>query len=260
MLIELTDRKIISLSGEDKITFLQGLITNDIKDIEQKDLIFAAFLTPNGRFFADFFLFFKDKKIYIDINEKFQADLIKKLNLYKLASDVEIKQEKLKTYYSDKKNKDSYQDPRNQEIGFRIYSDSETTNSDLESYKKLLIDNKIIDGAYDLEQDKSIILEFGYNEFKAIDFNKGCYLGQELITRTHRLGEIRKKIYKLEFELKEGQKISIGDRIFFADKRIGKLCSYYQEKDKITALALLKISEYPNLKIAEIEIDKLRVY
>ena len=91
---------------------------------------------------------------------------------------------------------------------------------DFNNYHKLRLENLLIDGAYDLFIDKSYILEFGYDKLNAIDFEKGCYVGQEVITRTYRRGVIRKSPRLIEFV--EG--FEKGDDYVVDGKKIGVVC------------------------------------
>ena len=138
-------------------------------------------------------------------------------------------------------------DVRNSKLGSRVIifdnqdlDDFDVVPNSLEKYNKLRIENKIIDGAYDLIVGKSIILEYGYQNIPAISFDKGCYLGQELMNRTHRLGVIRKFVYSVETEDTD-QEIVSGSEILHHGKKVGLLCSYYKDKGKIKGIGLLKI-------------------
>jgi len=235
-MIALSDRRLISISGEDKEEFLQGLITNDVNKLRDDNALFACMLTPQGKFLFDFFLYKKDGRIIIDINEKFLNDFIKKLKIYKLRSNIEVSELEGSVFLDTENSDGSYPDPRNPKFGGRVIKfDKQGQTSSLDEYHDRRIKYKMVDGAYDLIQDKSFILEYGYNEMNAIDFDKGCYIGQEVTTRTFRRGVIRKAIYiiNLDDSLKD---VEQGDSITFADKKVGSLCFKHGDK----AFALLK--------------------
>ena len=88
--LHLSDRVLLEISGTANKDFLQGLITNDINNLNKENCILSAFLNPQGRFLADFFLYEYRENIIIDINTKFKDEFLKKLNIYKLKSDVQI--------------------------------------------------------------------------------------------------------------------------------------------------------------------------
>ena len=204
MMFLLKDRAIIEISGQDRQEFLQGLITNDIKFATSKNMIYSAFLNGAGRFFVDFFIHEIDEKYILDCHI-FEADeIIKKLNLYKLRSQVEIKKnQNLFVIFNTESL--GFNDSRATDFGYRFYVDQadlknyETQN--LIFYHQKRINFKIPEGYYDLTKDKSYIFEFGFDNFNAISYQKGCYVGQETTARNHYRGQLRKKIFL--FEVKE---------------------------------------------------------
>jgi folate-binding protein YgfZ len=243
-MIYLSDRKILEVSGSDRLEFLQGLITQDIFKLREEKILFSAFLSPQGKFLADFFLYENGDSILIDIHESFVESFLKKLKIYKLRSDVEITELDYFVYLNDAKLSDIYgKDSRSEILGYRnIVKEKISGADDLNEYQKLRYDNLIIDGAYDLEIDRSFILEFGYEKLGAVDFEKGCYVGQEVITRTYRRGVIRKKPYSFETEDKN-VKLEKGDEVFCDGKKIGKVCSFYDVKNLIQGILLCRIEE-----------------
>ena len=204
MMFLLKDRAIIEISGQDRQEFLQGLITNDIKFATSKNMIYSAFLNGAGRFFVDFFIHEIAEKYILDCHI-FEADeIIKKLNLYKLRSQVEIKKnQNLFVIFNTESL--GFTDSRATDFGYRFYVDQadlknyETQN--LIFYHQRRINFKIPEGYYDLTKDKSYIFEFGFDNFNAISYQKGCYIGQETTARNHYRGQLRKKIFL--FEVKE---------------------------------------------------------
>ena len=204
MMFLLKDRTIIEISGLDRQEFLQGLITNDIKLATSKNMIYSAFLNGAGRFFVDFFIHEIDEKYILDCHI-FEADeIIKKLNLYKLRSQVEIKKnQNLSVIFNIESL--GFVDPRAKDFGYRFYVDQEDLKNyetqNLIFYHQRRINFKIPEGYYDLTKDKSYIFEFGFDNFNAISYQKGCYVGQEATARNHYRGQLRKKIFL--FEVKE---------------------------------------------------------
>jgi len=220
----LKNLEIIEISGKDAKKFLQGLITNDANKINSSQLIFSCFLNSNSRFFCEFFIYeiddqdkINETKILLICPKKFSLELLKKLNFFRLRSDVKINlNENLQVLYSfDSEdlvqfNVNIFIDPRSKKMGYFAVLNNEILQQNLskitlarvDNYHQKRIENKICEGEFDLATDKSFIQEFDYDNLLAIDYQKGCYIGQELIARTHYRGEIRKKIFYLEFELK----------------------------------------------------------
>ena len=259
--IQHNNRSLLKISGDDKEKFLQGLITNDIKYLESQDIIFSAMLNGSGKFLYDFFIFKNKENFIIDIPFKFFNDFKSKLLMYKLRSDVQIAEiadicvfqifgfnENIDL--SDNNIFAFFKDPRNDILGHRIYlKDNEflkrnnISSRPFEFYKSFLITNKIVEGE-DLIQDKSIILEYGYKEQNSISFDKGCYLGQELMTRTERLGQIRKKLSVLTFD----DKLNNDQKDELINNKIKIICEIkFENKFYFLVISKLNESEIKNL-------------
>lgn len=195
------DRSVLEIAGDDRKKFLQGLITNDVNKATESNLIFTAMLNAQGRFLYDFFIFEKDEKLFIDCLDFRRDEILKKLNLYKLRSKVEIKKNDEFLVAQSLKPFGNFIDPRHKNLGSRIYikkSEAENFTNCVESfYHFARIQNKIPESELDLTYEKSFILEFGFDNLNAIDYQKGCYVGQELTARTHYLGQIRKKLFHI---------------------------------------------------------------
>lgn len=257
----LQSRSIIEVSGTESKKFLQGLITNDINKISDQNLIYSAMLNARGAFLYDFFIFEKDQKIMIDCCKNEIDEIVKKLNFYKLRSDVEIKKNTEILIAQSLENQGQanvFKDPRNNNLGYRIYakkSELEKLNLlTIQEYHRLRIENKIAEGALDLFKEKSFILEFGFNELNAVDYNKGCYVGQELTARTHHLGEIRKKIFHIKIDAESLENYQTenftqlkGLEINCDDKKLGVILSSASiendGKNELHALALIRQNE-----------------
>ena len=257
------DRKIIKISGSGRKTFLQGLITNNINSLDSKNyLIYSLMLTATGTFLYDFFISEKGGGIYLDVEESRILEIIKKLSLYKLSADIELKIiDDLKIIFLDQKSNetDCLIDPRSDKIGFRaildqknlekIQNNSNFTEKNIDFYNKIRFGLKIPDHR-DLTEKKSIPAEYGFFDLNCINFEKGCYIGQEVMARIKYKGVIRKKIYLVK--ILGNDPFKKGDESVFENKKIGNILSYIKEDNKILALALLKnamIDEDPNISL-----------
>lgn len=242
----LENRAVMQIVGQDKQKFLQGLLSNDINKLTQQKAIYACLLTPQGKYFADFFLTSVQDSIFMDMPRVRQEEICKKLNLYKLRSDVQfIKRDDYKVIAIFEKDLTKvgdifFQDPRSSEMGIRAFVTQEqldkialdyALNSDL--YDLTRFDNFIAEGEEDLKAGQSFPLEFGFDELNAIDYQKGCYVGQELVARTHYLGVVRKEIVQV-FATKALPEH--GALIFANEEKIGFLCSSLHNR----GLALIK--------------------
>ena len=170
-------RSYIIVTGDDRHTFLNGLMTNDSFKLESGATIFTAFLNASGRFLFDAFLFEKDGCIVIDVEADMSDDLFVHLSRYKLRAKIILEKQ--------------------DESPFEFLWP--------EPFSKIMthkerIENNLPFGRIDVIPGKGFILECGYDELGAIDWQKGCYLGQELIAKTKYRGEIRKRLMTITFD------------------------------------------------------------
>lgn len=214
-ILKFIDYQIIEISGNDQKKFLQGLITNNIDKANSSELLYSCMLNQNGRFLFDFFITKNSDadKITLFCAKKFCDLLLQKLNFYRLRSAVkfEINQE-LELYYSfDNQalatiSSQIFKDPRNSKMGYFCFTKKAQLSNDIANdvgyYHLKRFENLVCEGQFDLTTEKSFIQEFAFDNLLAIDYNKGCYVGQEIIARTHFKGEIRKKIISLNLGLK----------------------------------------------------------
>lgn len=194
MLCELEKKSVIKITGQDALVFLQGLITNDIKNASKDTLIYALMLTPQGKFLYDFFIQKIEDGYLLEIPKTYQEEIVKKLNFYKLKAKVEIAKTTLKVFVIWENDTFGLKDPRG--IFFRLYSQQfpKDTKGSYQEYNLLRIKNTIVCGQEDLISGQSFPLQFNMNEMNAIDYLKGCYVGQEVTARSHHRGKIKKQI------------------------------------------------------------------
>lgn len=192
----LAHRSVISISGDDRFSFLQGLITKDIFKLEQS-LFYALLLTPQGRIDYDLFIFQSDDKIFIDTDQP--NELIKRIHLFQLRSKIQIQAENFHVYITFqplKKKKDFiFKDPRHDELGYRFYALQDLKqNLNIEEYEEKRRQLHIPDGIKDMPKGRALPLEWNMDILNAVDFEKGCYIGQELTARTKYRDLIKKRI------------------------------------------------------------------
>lgn len=268
----LPQRSVISLQGEDAADFLQGLISNDIKHLKKKDAIYAAMLTPQGKFLHDFFISEWNGKIFLDVYEERAADLLSRLKIYRLRSKIEIKQESdicvaamwkqsgnitdgiVKTWLNDEqKNYKLYLDPRLPEMGLRVIGKKNTIsyflkNNDIDEktpddYEYFRLSMAVPD-TRDMIADKSFLMECGFERLHGIDFNKGCYVGQEVTARSKFRGEVRKVFYKV---IATSKLPELGSEIISGEKIIGNL----RTSMKNLGIAIVRKKDYQNAATAK---------
>ena len=246
--------KFIEIKGEDRANFLQGLITNDIFKCKDNHPIYSCILTPQGKFLADFFIIGKSDRYLIEIHEKYFSSFMEKIEIYKLRSKVyfsKIEEIDSIILFSKKTKKISdviifFQDPRNKNIGQKLFIKSkdikkinDITEESFDKYKEILIQNLIPYTPEDLLVNKSLLLENNFQNINAIDWNKGCYVGQEITARMKYRSLLKKQIYALE--LLSGS-INPGDSIILNSINIGNVIS----KTANYVLCMLKIDLIKN--------------
>lgn len=186
----MTKRRILKLSGKDVTDFLQGLITNDIKGIDD-GLVYAAMLTPQGKYIADFFLTRSDDAVLLDVAETHADGLAARLAMYKLRAAVEIEPTELHLHRGTGPcPHDGFADPRHPDLGWRAYR-AEPQQSDGVDWDALRVAYQIPETGIELTPD-TFILEVGFERLSGVDFRKGCYVGQEVTARMKHKTELRK--------------------------------------------------------------------
>ncbi len=249
----LKNRAILSITGSDALTFLQNITTNDL---DNNSYSYNYLLSTQGRYLCDFFVRkFLISKLFIDIDSVSNQLLLKKLNLYRLRKNIEIKDitPEYSVLYSKEKLEisdaviSSHRDPRFLKLGFRSLIKSSYINELKLVSDDLYIKDKyeftIPDGINDLIFDNSLVSHFGAEELSAVSFSKGCYVGQEVISRAKYQGSVRKKLFKLS----SGTKIAfneLGTEITdLRGEKIGIFCSSYND----LGIALLNEEKYLGL-------------
>ena len=246
----LKDRGIISVLGKDSKEFLQNIITNDINIVNKDNSIFSGIFTPQGKYLYEFFIVKSNDGYFLDCSEEFVGELKVFLEKYKLNTDVEIKDisdeyvvgivsnEKFEEIKKEEnkttqtiiyRSSPFFQDPRSKKLGSRVLSNLEKLYLTI---KKLSL--KIEDGSDYFNnaheagipiknlkklQNNLFGLEANFEELSAIDFKKGCYIGQENTARMKLKNKLRKKLLPIVSK----ENLKIGSEITLDGNQIGKL-------------------------------------
>ncbi|MFL2852758.1 MAG: YgfZ/GcvT domain-containing protein [Candidatus Pelagibacter sp.] len=261
--IILESRGLISINGEDAKDFLQNTITNDINKVSKSNSIFAALLNPQGKFLFEFFVIKTEKGYLLDCDGNTVDEFIEHLTKYKIRSKVDIInstsdyavavinlenfkliQSELKDNHSTLLYRDSpiFLDPRHNYLGARIISPLEKLYLTIKKLKLKIIESKLyakeahikgvpIEGLKNL-QNQIFALELNLEKLNAIDFKKGCYIGQENTARMKLKNKIRRQL----MAVRTNNKLKVGDEIRFDDITIGKILI-----DKPYPFALIKL-------------------
>ncbi|WP_137701608.1 CAF17-like 4Fe-4S cluster assembly/insertion protein YgfZ [Marimonas lutisalis] len=183
-------RAIYRVTGEDRESFLQGLVSNDVRKLSD-GMVYAALLTPQGKYLADFFLVPDGDAILIDIDASIAAATIQRLNMYKLRAKAEIAETGLHLHRgTGAVPKDGFADPRHPALGWRAYRDV-PQDGDTTDWEAIRVAHCIPQTGIELGPD-TFILEAGFERLNGVDFRKGCYVGQEVTARMKHKTELRK--------------------------------------------------------------------
>ena len=198
-LAALSNRGVLELSGTDRVSFLQGLVSNDVEQAAPGHAVWAALLTPQGKYLTDFFIFSSDEILLLDCERAAIPLLLARLPRFRLRAQVTIAARDGWTVYAGWNAAAppgiAAPDPRLATAGFRLLSSDPlpvtATQADYDRHRLTL---GLPDGARDLEPEKTTLLEAGFDELSGISWTKGCYMGQELTARTKYRGLLKRRL------------------------------------------------------------------
>ena len=244
----LTDRTILCIAGHDRIDFMQNLVTQDIARPQSGACVMAGLLTPQGKLLYDFFIYIEDAVLLIDC-EAAEADaLAKKLSLYKLRADVTIEATDLCVHALWQEDglpcppmTGFYQDPRHEGLGLRGFFDDAPKPAlperPMADWHINRIKLGVPQGAVEMPPGSVFPLEYGFADWHAIDFQKGCFVGQEVTSRTHRKGSLRKKLRPIILSQAHG---TSGDKLMAGDGETQRIGGELVARHDVFGLALIR--------------------
>lgn len=225
--VGLEDRAVLAVGGPERASFLQGLVSNDTAQVGSGRAVYAALLTAQGKYLHDFMLAECGDAIWIEAEAARLADLKRRLTLYRLRAKVTLAERPdlaVAAVFDGavlglppqpgaaRRLGDgiAFTDPRLAALGARLIvprealrralADSGLARTEFAEYDRLRLGLGIPDGSRDLLPDKSILLEAGFDELNGVDWNKGCYVGQELTARTKYRGLIKKRLFPVAID------------------------------------------------------------
>ena len=203
-LAALPERGVIEVGGEDRANFLQGLVSNDVTQAIPGRSVWAALLTPQGKWLADFFILADGDRLVLDCERALMPLLLQRLSRFRLRSKVTLRTaEDLSVYAAwdgTPTNTSTGQavvaaDPRLPEAGWRLLSATPLPATAFEAdWDRHRLALGLPDGSRDLEAEKTILLEAGFDELNGVSWTKGCYMGQELTARTKYRGLVKRRL------------------------------------------------------------------
>jgi hypothetical protein len=244
-------RGVLAVEGPDTRDFLQGLVSNDVHRVGPDHAVYAALLTAQGRYLHDFFIAALGDALHLDCEAERRDDLKRRLSIYRLRSKVTLSDatdrmavaliygtgalERLGLPAEPGRaqplgNGIVYVDPRLPGLGARallprdsaaaVLRDVGLAEGDPADYDRLRLSLGVPDGSRDLPVEKAILLENGFDELHGVDWNKGCYIGQELTARTKYRGLVRKRLMPVEID---GPAPAPGTPLLFDGQEAGEM-------------------------------------
>jgi folate-binding protein YgfZ len=207
MLAHLSSRGVLAVSGPDRVSFLNGLVSNEVSRASPGQAVWAALLSPQGRYLIDFFIFSDGETLFLDAPAAALPELQKRLARYKLRADVRLEDVSATHHVHAAWNQlppeipVTAPDPRLPEAGYRMIAETILpTTAGEENYHAHRHTLGLPDGPPDLEPDKTLLLEANFDALNGVDFQKGCYMGQELTARTKYRGLIKRRLIPVALE------------------------------------------------------------
>jgi folate-binding protein YgfZ len=229
-------------SGEDRVAFLQGLVSNDVAKVAPGAAVWAALLTPQGKWLADFFLLAEGERLLLDCERAQAAMLVQRLSRFRLRAKVTLRElsEDLHVAVAwggsaPPEGAIAAPDPRLPEAGWRaLCITPPAADADAAAWDRHRLALGLPEGSRDLEAEKSVLLEGGFDELGGISWSKGCYMGQELTARTKYRGLLKKRLFPVTVQ---GEAPAPGTPVLRDGVEVGEMRS---GRDGL-ALALLRI-------------------
>lgn len=262
--ILIESRGLVTVGGADRVAFLQGLISNDIRRVAPDRAIWAALLTPQGKYLHDFFITEIGGTFFLDCERDRLMDLGQRLSRYKLRAKVDLGiadghivavlpgrtalgRAGLPAEPGAARAVSGgvlYVDPRLAEAGARAVLPKEGGESALQAlgfapgqfadYERLRLEYGLPDGSRDLVVEKAILLESNFDELHGVDWGKGCYMGQELTARTKYRGLVKKRLVPVDIA---GDAPPPGTQVLMGEKDAGEMRTALDGK----GIALLRL-------------------
>ena len=226
--VALAERGALEVSGEDRNAFLQGLVSNDVTKAGPDRAVYAALLTAQGRYLHDFFIVALGEALYLDAEAARLADLRRRLTLFKLRSKVTFADASERFFVAAAfgpgvaaslglpeetgaarplSSGAAYVDPRLAALGVRFLLPRGAdlgalgfASADAAAYDRMRLALGVPDGSRDLPPEKALLLEAGFDELNGVDWQKGCYMGQELTARMKYRALIKKRLLPVAVE------------------------------------------------------------
>ena len=228
---KLPERGVLSVRGADAQHFLQNLVTNNVDQLATGSAGYGALLSPQGKVLFDFILYATEDGYLLDTDSALMADLMGRLTLYRLRADVEIADrssdlEVQAAWGMDTPPDGFVVDPRLPSLGYRriVANDGQPSDAGIELDASAYADHRVSlgvpEGGDDFVYGDAFPHDANIDQLHGIDFRKGCFVGQEVVSRMQHRGTARRRIVQVR-----GEDLSLGSEIIDGEKPIGRIGS-----------------------------------
>lgn len=248
--VKIANRALIYASGSDIVEFLQGQISNDMNLLTHQNAIHGLLLTPQGKILADLFIYNYMEGYLLDIHSASKDWLLKRFNMFKLRSDVSFsdKSEDLELIISQSALNDallSCSDPRlmaaEQPSPIRnIFNKNDVQFNNTDGvYSEYMAKQGIIEFGDDYQASEFFPQDLWFDKLTSVDFKKGCYVGQEVVSRMRHKSTARKRLLPLA----STTVLSKGETILLNDKKVGEVINCVKSKNDYIVLAMIRLDK-----------------
>ena len=257
------ERRVIRIGGAEAADFLQSILTSDVEALLPGETRASALLTPQGRIFADMMVLRVEDGFVLDCDASRAADLFTRLRRYKLRRPITL--EMLDDHQlwvgwdGAAMPVDASTDPRHPALGWRWIgaagSGPDTASGsgtvDIVQWHAVRIAAGVPQGPVDLQPERALMLEAGLDRLGAVDFEKGCYVGQEVTARTHYRGLVKRRIVPLAIS---GGRPASGDAVTDGERELGAVLSVAADSEGALCLAAMKLSDIHRISDSDQEV------
>lgn len=242
----LDSRALIRVSGPDARPFLHNLLTQDVETLAPGELRFGALLSPPGRLLFDLFLWGEAEAVVLDVATDRRDALLQRLAMYKLRAlvTVEADERPVLAAWGGDLPEGFMADPRAPGLGGRSAAGAPATNASEDDYNAHRLSCGVPDPAADAPSDRTYPIEANFDLLNGIDFQKGCYVGQETTSRMKRRGTIKTRMLPVAFD---GPPPPFGAEVLNGELRAGEVLS---GRDG-SAMALLRLDRLEGVLTVE---------
>ena len=190
--IRLDDRVVLSVDGPDAESFLNGLLTNSTTDMSPGEARHGALLTPQGKILCEIVYLRTDGGFLLDVPDSADASLLKRLKMFKLRADVVIELKEDLAVYAFVT--DGFDDPRSPDLPKRAFEEPHRADKvSAHAWRAARIAAGVAQQGYDFSENEVFPADINLDVINGVDFKKGCFVGQEVVSRMKRRGTARRR-------------------------------------------------------------------